>query len=548
MTCRFSATLSPRLPLGRSLLLLLLGFCAVPAPAVELCWIFSSGMVLQADRPVPVWGRAVPSEEVTVSFAGQTKSAKADAHGNWAIQLDPLPPSASPRTMHLHGSIEDRKSEIDNILVGDVWLCAGQSNMMQPELGQAKDGAAEAAGAEAPLLRRFQVPNIWAAEPQRDNFPGKRITNWYTWIPCTPDTARRWAAVQYFFGRAVQRETGRPIGLLSVALGASSAEAWVPAGALAAEPRFAEFAANSRRWIAGAEAAREAHHRRVADWEQRKREAENRGAAFSERRPSDIAPETFPRWWAGVLYNAMVAPLRNFAVRGVIWYQGENNAARHAGCAGDRDGYTQLMTLLIGEWRRIFEQPELPFYQVQLANMWKPDSDPNALSTWAEIREAQARVAVTVPHTGLAVAIDIGEADNIHPVNKRPVGERLARLALRDVYGKAVLADGPEYASHAIDGNRIRVRFRRAAGGLRSSAGESLTAFAVAGEDRRFGWAEARIEGDEVVVWSPQVARPVAVRYAFGNNPAASLYNGEGLPAGSFRTDDWPLPQPEKKP
>jgi sialate O-acetylesterase len=354
--------------------------------------------------------------------------------------------------------------------------------------------------------------------------------------------------VQYFFGRAVQRETGRPIGLLSVALGASSAEAWVPAGALAAEPRFAEFAANSRRWIAGAEAAREAHHRRVADWEQRKREAENRGAAFSERRPSDIAPETFPRWWAGVLYNAMVAPLRNFAVRGVIWYQGENNAARHAGCAGDRDGYTQLMTLLIGEWRRIFEQPELPFYQVQLANMWKPDSDPNALSTWAEIREAQARVAVTVPHTGLAVAIDIGEADNIHPVNKRPVGERLARLALRDVYGKAVLADGPEYASHAIDGNRIRVRFRRAAGGLRSSAGESLTAFAVAGEDRRFGWAEARIEGDEVVVWSPQVARPVAVRYAFGNNPAASLYNSEGLPAGSFRTDDWPLPQPEKKP
>ena len=548
MTRRFSATLSSRPPVGRNLLLFSLGFWAVPAPALELCWVFGSGMVLQAERPVPVWGRAAPSEEVTVSFAGQTKSAKADAQGDWAIKLDPLPPSANPRMMRIHGSIEERTSEIKNILVGDVWLCAGQSNMMQPELAQAKDGAAEVAGANVPLLRRFQVPNIWAAEPQTTNFPGKKITNWYTWTQCTPETARRWAAVQYFFGRAVQRETGRPIGLISVALGASSAEAWVPAEALAAEPRFAEFVANSHRWIAGAATQREAFSRRVADWEQRKREAESSGAPFSERRPSDITPETFPRWWAGVLYNAMVAPLRNFAVKGVVWYQGENNAARHAGCAGDRDGYTQLMTLLIHEWRRIFEQPELPFYQVQLANMWKPDADPNALSTWAEIREAQARVAATVPRTGLAVAIDVGEADNIHPNNKRPVGERLALLALRDVYGKAVQAYGPEYASHATDGNRVRVRFRHVDGGLRSSAGDKLTAFAVAGEDRRFVWAETRIEGDEVVVWSDGIARPVAVRYAFASNPTACLYSGAGLPAAPFRTDAWPLPQPERKP
>jgi sialate O-acetylesterase len=353
--------------------------------------------------------------------------------------------------------------------------------------------------------------------------------------------------VQYFFGRKLQRETGRPIGLISIALGASSAEAWVPMEALAATPRFAEFALNSRRWVAGAAAAREEFTRRVAAWEERRREAEARSAPFAEKRPSDLLPETFPRWWGGVLYNAMVAPLRNLSVRGVIWYQGENNAARHAGCAGDRDGYVQLMTLLIGEWRRAFEQPELPFYQVQLANMWRRDGDPNAPSSWAEIREAQARVATTVPHTGLAVAIDVGEADNIHPVNKRPVGERLARLALRDVYGRNLVTSGPRYAGHVVDGNRVRLRFESSSGELRSGTGPVLAGFAVAGADRRFVWGDARIEGGDVVVTSAQVPHPVAVRYAFGQNPEASLFNGDGLPAPPFRTDDWPLPPPAPK-
>ncbi|MEN9812559.1 MAG: hypothetical protein RL479_1245 [Verrucomicrobiota bacterium] len=535
-------------PRGALLLLLLLA-ALLPgrACALELCWIFSSGMVLQAERPVPVWGRAAAGEEVTVRFGGQVRQATADAAGEWKVQLAPLAVSTVPRALSIAGSRTGGQVEILDVLVGDVWICAGQSNMMQPELAQATGGVAEAAGADAPLLRRFQVPNIWAAEPQRDNFPGRRITNWYTWTTCTPETARRWAAVQYFFGRQVQRETGRPVGLLSVALGASSAEAWVPAEALAADPRFAPFVADSRRWIAGAGAAREEHQRRLDAWEHRKRAAEQRGVVFAERRPTDIAPETFPRWWAGVLHNAMIAPLRDFAVRGVIWYQGENNAARHAGCAGDLEGYTRLMTLLIGEWRRQFGQPELPFLQVQLANMWKREADPNAPSTWAEIREAQARVAATVPGAGLAVAIDVGEAGNIHPANKRPVGERLARLALRQVYGQTVTAAGPVYAGHVVEGDRVRIRFQ-VAEALTAAPGPAPTGFAVAGEDRRFVWADARIEGKEVVVSSPAVPRPVAVRYAFLNNPEAGLFDTGGLPAGPFRTDDWPLPQPTAKP
>lgn len=527
-------------------LLLLAAVLPGRAHALELCWIFSSGMVLQAERPVPVWGRALAGEEVTVRFGDQTRKATADASGQWVVQLAPLAVSTEPRTLFIGGSRSAVPVEILEVLVGDVWICAGQSNMMQPELAQATGGEAEAAGADAPLLRRFQVPNIWAAEPQRDNFPGRRITNWYTWKTCTPEAARRWAAVQYFFGRQVQRATGRPVGLLSVALGASSAEAWVPAEALAADPRFAPFVADSRRWIAGAGEARAEHQRRVEGWERRKREAEQQGGVFSERKPTDIAPETFPRWWAGVLHNAMLAPLRDFAVRGVIWYQGENNAARHAGCAGDLEGYTRLMTLLIGEWRRQFGQPELPFLQVQLANMWQRDADPNAPSTWAEIREAQARVAATVPGAGLAVAIDVGEADNIHPANKRPVGERLARLALRQVYGQAIAASGPAYAGQVREGNRIRIQFQATAS-LTASPGLTPGGFAVAGEDRRFFWAEARIEGREVVVSSPEVPRPVAVRYAFLNNPEAGLFDAEGLPAGPFRTDDWPLPQPPGK-
>jgi sialate O-acetylesterase len=430
------------------------------------------------------------------------------------------------------------------VLVGDVWVCGGQSNMAQPGVGGCTGGA-EAAAADQPALRYFNVPNRWAAEPQRNNFPGTRVTNWLRWQRGTPDKIRGWSGVPFFFGREIQARTGRPVGLLAIPLGASNAECWIPTEALGSVPEFAEYVANTRRWIENNPQAREAHRLEVEDWERRKREAEAKGEKFTARRPHDVRPELFARMWAGVLYNSHVAPLRDLPVRGVIWYQGENNANRFGGSAGDVEGYDRVMRLLIGEWRRVFAQPELPFYTVQLANFRRREADPNRYSSWAEIREAQARTAAALSNVELAVIIDVGTEENIHPPDKRPVGERLAALALRHAYGLDLPAHSPEYAGHAVEGARIRLRFRHAEGGL-VSRGEKIGAFAVAGTDRRFHWAEARIEGGEIVVGSEAVPSPVAVRYAFADNPEASLYNRDGFPLGPFRTDDWPLVRPSK--
>ena len=511
-----------------------------PTQALQIAQVFGSGMVIQAERPVPVWGKAGAGDAVTVSFGGQEQSTTADADGAWSVTLNPLDVSALGRDLRVDAG--GKRLILTNVVVGDVWLCAGQSNMQKPWLGEVPAYDDELKKADHPLIREFRAdPNIWSATPHKDYTAEGCGPGTYTWFPCTPETAKTWPTVPYFFATMLQRETGRPIGLLRTQVGATSAEAWIPGEALAEEPRFAEFLSNCRGWIDNAESNRAAFNAIAQAWSQRQQEAEAQGRLFDEKRPSDHLPELWPRWWAGVYHNANIAPLRNFAIRGVIWYQGENNAARKGGCAGDHDGYVRVMEILIGAWRTQFQQPELPFLQVQLSAFGGrrvPRSDEPG--SWSVIRESQATVARRVPHTALAVSIDIGVQDNIHPPEKRPVGERLARLALRDVYGRDTIADGPAYVSHTPEEGRVRVRFDHAHGGL-VVKGDALSGFTVAGSDGRYEWADARVEGNEVLVWSDKVPVPVDVRYGYAPYLKANLYNGEGLPAVPFRTDAYPL-------
>jgi sialate O-acetylesterase len=508
--------------------------------AVELCWIFNRGMVLQADRPVPVWGQGTPGETVTVSFAGQTVSTQVDAQGEWAVKLAPLAASAVGRTLSIE-AISGARS-FPEVLVGDVWVCGGQSNMASPALAETTGGDEEAAKPANPLLRVFTVPQFrWSMEPQRRQFPWvQRKDGELAWGPTNAQTY----GVPYYFGTALQPQAGRPLGLIVTPVGASSAEAWIPMADLETLPWLQTFIANSKSWAAGHPAKHAAFQKSLAEWNKRKATAKAAGKPFTEKSPiPGNDPGLWPRWWASALYNAHIAPLRQFSVRGVIWYQGENNTHSISGQTSDGPRFVTLMETLIGAWRRQFDQPELPFLIVQLSMFGRGSSrqpEPNQPSPWSVIREAQASVAQRVPGTGFVASWDIGEKDDLHPRNKRPVGERLASLALHQVYGKPVATTGPRYAAHAVVEGKVRVSFSEVGEGL-AVRGDRLTGFAIAGEDRRFFWAEAVIEGKDVVLSCPQVSRPVAVRFAYGDFWPASLFNQAGWPATPFRTDDWPL-------
>ncbi len=499
-------------------------------------------MVLQADAPVRVWGRSDAGARVEVEFAGRQKTAQADAEGRWALELEPMAASVDPRQLRVTSSSESKVFE--NVLVGDVWVCGGQSNMFQPNVEKSTGGAEAVMTADLPLLRIFSTSLMWAPEPQRDDFP---VDAKPAWQVCDPEVAAKTSALPFYFGREVLARTDRPVGLVIVPLGASVAESWIPMVDLEKDPDFAEYVANCKGWIANYPERRERYKKELADWEAAKTAAEAAGEPFKERRPSDINGELFPRFWAGAMHNAYIAPLRDLSVKGVIWYQGESNANRFAGTKGDMECYRKVMEILVDSWRRGFGNPNLPFLQVQLSmfnwndfNNRRP-RDPNVPGSWSVIREAQEKSAKSIEGSGLVVSWDIGQKDDIHPVNKRPVGERLAHLALRDVYGqKDIIADGPTYESHSIENDAVRVRFKHTHGGLKTKSVKPL-GFAIAGEDRKFHWADAVIEGEEVLVRSPEVPKPIAVRFAYIQFQDTDLFNAAGWPAVPFRTDDWAL-------
>ncbi len=484
---------------------------------VVLAPLFQDGAVLQQGKPVPVWGTARPGESVEVQFQGQRKNAVAGTTGQWKIVLDPLPASDTPSEMRVAA---DNNLKIADILVGEVWICSGQSNMAWTVKGS-KDFPQESANANLPLIRQFKV-ELSAAEAPQETVRGG-------WTACSPSTVGGFTAVGYFFGRDLHKALGVPVGLINTSYGGTAIESWMSDDALRSDPAFAPVFERWKQFLAGYPNRERLYQEQMKKWQADRQTAAAEGRTFTQRSPKQ--PDgPVSRLTPSGLFNAMVHPLTPYAIRGIIWYQGETNAPRFA-------EYAALFTGMIDQWRRSFDQGNVPFYFVQLANLER-SSDPTAVQ-WAFQREAQA-AALKLPGTGMAVAADIGEADNIHPKNKQEVGRRLALIALALAYEKNGEYSGPVFVSATPEGRSIRVRFAHAKG-LRLLEGAS-NGFEIAGADKIFHPATVAIEGESLLAASAAVDQPVAIRYAWRNNPAISLYNAKDLPAPPFRTDDWPAP------
>jgi sialate O-acetylesterase len=498
---------------------------ATPVGAdVRLPGIIQSHMVLQRDVSVPIWGWAEPEEEVTVAIAGQAKNAAAGPDGRWIVRLDPLA-AGGPHTMTVSGT---NTIALEDILVGEVWLCSGQSNMAMA-VGGARDAEQEIAAASFPQIRMATVARQAAAEPQEDcQVPA--------WQVCSPATVKGFSATAYFFGRYLHQHLNVPIGLINSSWGGTCIEAWTSTEALA---QLESGRALIDKWQQMAaqydpEAAQQAYEKRLADWEEKVKET-----PAGERRPRKPVPPVHPSQnqnAPGTLYNGMIAPLVPFAIRGAAWYQGERNS----NSVTDAYEYREELPVLIGNWRATWDQGEFPFLFVQLPNF--AGKQPEALA----LNRESMLLSLSTPNTGMAITIDIGETNNIHPKNKQDVGERLGLAARHLAYGEEVVWSGPIYGSMQVEDNRAIVTFDHVGTGLVARDGE-LREFAVAGEDRQFVPARAEIKGDTVVVWSEQIVEPVAVRYGWTSDPQCNLYNREGLPASPFRTDDWPIAAVEQK-
>ena len=470
-------------------------------------------MVLQQGISAPIWGRAEPGEKVTVSIAGQTAEASADADGTWMVRLSPMAPGG-PYDMSISGT---NTVKVRNVMVGEVWLCSGQSNMAM-EVREAKDADAEIAAADYPDIRLFTVP------PQIRDVPARDVDA--QWRVCSPATVARFSAAGYYFGRRLHRELHVPVGLICGAQGSTPAEAWTEIEALKAA--IADPVGHWHEQVQREAEVKADYEAKLAAWEQK--------AKTEGKEPPDKPVRPYYLGWARLaqpagLWNGTIAPLVPYGIRGAIWYQCESNASR------GRE-HRKLLPALIRSWRKEWGQGEFPFLIVAIAPLG-PVYDHPTDSGWAEVVEAQWMTAESVPNCGLAVTTDIGDAQSPHPLNKQEVGRRLALIALAGTYGKDLVYSGPMFTAAEAEGGRMRLRFKHVHGGLVAGGGGALTGFAVAGADRRFVWAEARVEGDTVVAWSKQVPAPVAVRYAWAQNPVCNLFNADGLPAVPFRTDDW---------
>ena len=485
----------------------LVAVSALPlSAAVTLPAVLSDHMVVQRNLPVHIWGWASAGEAVTVAFRGGSDTALADSLGQWSVYLPPGE-AGGPFPMTIKG---ENAIEFSDVLVGDVWVASGQSNM-EFTLVEAVNGPAEIAAANHPPIRLFQVDHAVSEYPL-DNVKAQ------PWTACTPETAATFSAVAYFFARQLEEKEHVPIGLIESNWGGTPAEAWTSMSGLGSDasliPVFLswssladEYSAKQRRL----ELARQA---------QEKAKAEG-------RKPEDLPWEPNERlsWSPAGLFNAMIAPLTPFPIRGAIWYQGESNTG------ADRAAiYRLLFQTMIRDWRRAWGQGDFPFLFVQIANF-------KASSAWPEVREAQ-RKTLDLVNTGMAVTIDIGDPDNIHPKNKQDVGLRLALAAEAISYGEKVEYSGPLFRHVTRADDSLNVWFDHAQSGLVAKGG-SLTGFQIAGSDRKFVPAEAVIEGDHVRVSSPTVKDPVVVRYAWSSTPDASLFNGAGLPASPFQSRDF---------
>ncbi len=484
-------------------LILLLAFVISALADVTLPAFFSEGMVLQRQRPCPIWGHATPGETVTATFRGQTVSTQADELGRWRLSLAPTSAGA-PYQLRVAGA--NNAITIENVAVGDVWVASGQSNMGWT-LANSNDAEKEIAASTFPNIRFFKVANA-VSEIPLDDVTGE-------WKPSMPETSGPFSGVAYFFARHLHQKTRVPIGILQTAWGGTPAESWISARSLAADPALLQVYADWANVLERYPESAAMHEIAMKEFAAGKRPA----------RPNPPPGPNHQHMPSG-LYNAMIAPLVPYAIRGAIWYQGENNASR-----ARAELYRSLFPAMINDWRKAWKQGDFPFLFVQLANY----AEVPATAEWPELRDAQ-RETLALANTGMAVTIDVGNSDNIHPKNKQDVGLRLALAARAIADGESIVYSGPLFRQALGEGRAMRVYFDHVGGGLTAKGG-SLKGFEVAGADGHFEAAQATIDGETVVVSAPGVARPMRVRYAWANDPPASLFNTEGLPASPFQSN-----------
>lgn len=510
------------------LLLLAASLAAAPALLAELKLpaIIGNHMVLQQKLANPIWGWDTPGAKITVSFAGQSYSATAASDGKWMVKLAPLPANSTPQTLSIAGS---SKVELEDVLIGEVWMCSGQSNMGFT-LTQDWNGDLESAASNLPGVRLIEAPLVGTQELQTDY---KRSPNEYRgqWRAATPASALRFSAIGFLFGRYIHQILNVPVGLINNSWGGSSAEAWVRRETLERDPRFTLLMDSTRK--------RESElmsEKGKADFE--KALAEYRSAsqkARSEKSPPPRQPDNFlaGQHRPGNIFAGLVYPTLGYGIKGVIWYQGESNAGRAY-------EHKSLFPFLIEQWRAEQGQGDFSFYWVQLADFNAEKTSPGD-STWAELRETQTKT-MQLPNTGQAVITDLGEGKDIHPKNKHDVAARLVRWALAKDYGMKIPYRSPEFKTMSVEGNKATIKLDMFGGSLRAFDVAEARGFAICGADKVWHWAKGKVIGkDAVEVWSDEVATPIAVRFAWADNPVFNLFSNEGLPVTPFRTDDFKM-------
>ncbi|HUR58865.1 MAG TPA: sialate O-acetylesterase [Opitutaceae bacterium] len=513
-----------------------------PAILFALCLVFSSAlraelrlpaiisdhMVLQQKQANPIWGWDTPGTKVTVTFAGQTQTATAGQDGKWTVKLAPVTANATPQTLSIAGTT---KRDLQDVLVGEVWMCSGQSNM-QFQLAQDWNGDLEAAASKLPNVRLIKVPSVGTQE-LKDDFKGQ-------WRAAAPETARSFSAVGFLYGRYLHQILEVPIGLIDNSWGGSAAEAWVRRASLEKDARFAALMASTVKREADLQTdkSRQDHEQAMAKW----KDAVTKAKAENKAEPR--APATPQAWLTGNarpgnIFNGVVHPTLGYGIKGVIWYQGESNASL-------AHEYGELFPFMIEQWRKEWGQGDFPFYWVQLADFMAEKSAPGD-SNWAELRESQTRT-MKLPNTGQAVIIDLGEGKDIHPRNKHDVAARLVRWPLARDYGVKIAYRSPELKDVKIAGNKATVTIDCFGSTLRAFDVAEARGFAICGEDKVWHAAKGKLLGrDQVEVWSDDVAAPIAVRYAWADNPVCNLFSNDGLPVTPFRTDDF-APTTKRKP
>jgi sialate O-acetylesterase len=489
---------------------------SLPAQAaVTLASPFTDHMVLQRDQPVPIWGKSSNGgDQVTVRFNGQTVHTTADGDGRWRVRLAPMS-AGGPYELVVDPDTPDQ-ARVEDVLIGEVWLASGQSNMdftvaKTPKyfFAGVNHESAEVAEANYPQLRMFT--GAWS----RTYDPQTEVVG--TWKICTPESVREFSAIAYFFARDLQQALNVPVGIVTLTYGASTAQAWIRREAIAADPRLKPtldaFDARVKTYTPPTEAEM-AQWQAVVDQAKASGQRPPRG---SRPHPNPVSDQHNPT----VLYNGMIAPFVPYAIRGIIWYQGES-------ITGPHELFPVWNETLINDWRQLWGS-ELPFYFCQLSAQEATSNNP-------DIRELQAQ-ALSLPATAMVVTVDIGDRHNVHPKNKQDVGDRLTRIALAKVYGQKIECYGPWYESAAVEGGTLRLSFSHLGGGLVARGGP-LKTFEIAGSDGKYVVAEAKIDGDTIVVSAPTVPAPTAARYAWSAYPdGCNLYNAAGLPAAPFRTD-----------